>query len=194
MPYTDENELFCNENLNFEEIDLNEQIISSNTYDRLIENKIDNTKNNIDYYDYDLDENMNKEELNYYLNRTSKPILLQQKFINSCMRAILIDWLMELCAQFEFKRSTFHLSINILDQYLTKTSDLPTDKFQLIGVTSLIISAKMEVFFRLSHIQEILMPLLNNFSYATAKTYSEQDIIQCEKYMLKVNYLVNFPL
>lgn len=61
------------------------------------------------------------------------------------MRAILIDWLMELCAQFEFKRSTFHLSINILDQYLTKTSDLPTDKFQLIGVTSLIISAKMEV-------------------------------------------------
>ena len=35
------------------------------------------------------------------------------------MRAILIDWMMEVCSDYLFKRETFHLSVNFVDRYLS---------------------------------------------------------------------------
>ena len=36
------------------------------------------------------------------------------------MRAILVDWMMEVCAEYQLKRDTFHLSVQLLDRYLSK--------------------------------------------------------------------------
>jgi len=62
------------------------------------------------------------------------------------------------------------MTVNIIDRYL----DLATctrEKFQLVGITALFISAKYE---------EIYPPPLKDFSEMTQKTYSKADILQME--------------
>ena len=59
------------------------------------------------------------------------------------MRAILVDWIMQVCSEFEFQRVTFHLSINIVDKYLNHT-DITKERFHLLGTTALFIAHKIE--------------------------------------------------
>lgn len=84
------------------------------------------------------------EEKEFY-SRNVDYINTNQKNINSLMRAILMDWLMEVASQFGFKRITFHLTVTLIDNFLSIEVDIPTNKFQLVGVTALIIAAKSEV-------------------------------------------------
>lgn len=77
-----------------------------------------------------------KKKFNYW---TFNPL------ISPAMRMILIDWLMEISSQLNFKRSTFHLTVTIIDVYLSNNQNCHKDLFQLLGVTALFISAKYEV-------------------------------------------------
>jgi hypothetical protein len=79
------------------------------------------------------------------------------------MRSVLFDWLIEVknlkkikkkknyfsfqkvCEVYQLHRETYHLSIAYIDQYLCNTNDLPKNKFQLLGITSLFIASKIEV-------------------------------------------------
>jgi hypothetical protein len=61
-------------------------------------------------------------------------------------RAILLDWLMELCEEFAFKRDTFHYTVNYIDRYLSKNSNITKISLQLIGVSCLSIAGKFEVY------------------------------------------------
>jgi hypothetical protein len=67
------------------------------------------------------------------------------KFIDTRMRTILLDWVMEVCAQLGFKRSTYHSSVVLIDIFLSKIENIQTNQLQLTGVTCLIIAAKNEV-------------------------------------------------
>ena len=44
----------------------------------------------------------------------------QQLYITSDMRAILVDWMAELCYNFTLHRATFHLSVITLDRFISK--------------------------------------------------------------------------
>ena len=57
------------------------------------------------------------------------------------MRAILVDWLVEIHYKKEFDGTTLWLAINILDRYLLK-HQIMRDKLQLVGVTSFLIAMK----------------------------------------------------
>ena len=46
--------------------------------------------------------------------------LSQQLYITSAMRAILVDWMSELCYNYSLHRATYHLAVNLLDRYLSK--------------------------------------------------------------------------
>jgi Cyclin, N-terminal domain len=61
------------------------------------------------------------------------------------MRAILIDWMMEVCSEFHLKRETFHLAVAYLDRHLSKAETVPKLKLQLVGLTSMVIATKIEV-------------------------------------------------
>ena len=63
------------------------------------------------------------------------------------MRAILLDWLMEVSNEFYLKRETFHITVNIIDRYLSIVYDISKNEFQLIGVSALYIASKLEVIF-----------------------------------------------
>ena len=65
----------------------------------------------------------------------------RQKDINTTMRAILVDWLIDVHIRFKLVAETLFLTVNILDRYLQKVQ-VKRDTLQLIGVTAALISCK----------------------------------------------------
>jgi hypothetical protein len=93
---------------------------------------------------YNLDENLNFEE-NILSSIRNSNYFENQVNVNHRMRTILIDWVMEVCGQLSFKRATYHLAVVLIDIFLSKVENLPTNLLQLTGVSCLIIAAKNEV-------------------------------------------------
>lgn len=62
--------------------------------------------------------------------------------LNSEMRAILVDWLIEVCEECEMDSETLFLTVNYIDRYLSAIgSPIPRHRLQLLGMTSLLIAA-----------------------------------------------------
>ena len=62
------------------------------------------------------------------------------------MRAILIDWLVEVQQSFELVHETLYLAVKLTDCYLDRqTATVAKNLLQLIGSTALNIACKFEV-------------------------------------------------
>ena len=61
------------------------------------------------------------------------------------MRAMLVDWMMEVCNEFTMKRETFHLSVNYVDRILSLMINIQKNELQLIGIVAMFIASKIEV-------------------------------------------------
>lgn len=62
------------------------------------------------------------------------------------MRAILVDWLVEVQENFELNHETLYLAVKLVDHYLSKKR-IARDKLQLIGATALFAACKFDVSF-----------------------------------------------
>lgn len=71
-----------------------------------------------------------------------------QPDISPMMRAILFDWMFEVCNEFTLKRETFHYSANYVDRFLSIHQNVKKEELQHFGVTSMFIAAKMEKVYR----------------------------------------------
>lgn len=91
------------------------------------------------------------------------------------MRAILVDWIMEVCEVYHLRRVTYYLAIDYIDRYLTIKPNIPKNQLQLIGISALFIAAKLE---------EVYPPKLSEFSYVCDGACTNQDILQCELLLL----------
>lgn len=69
--------------------------------------------------------------------------LQQQKDINGAMRAILIDWLIDVHRKYRLQRTTLFLAVNLLDRYL-QMRQVVRKRLQLVGVVSLWVASKYE--------------------------------------------------
>ena len=69
--------------------------------------------------------------------------MTQQTDINQKMRAILIDWLVEVHLKFKLYPETLYLTINLIDRFLEKKLVLRS-KLQLVGVTAMLLASKYE--------------------------------------------------
>lgn len=65
----------------------------------------------------------------------------RQPDINEKMRAILIDWLVEVHLKFKLYPETLYLTVNLIDRYLEKEEVL-RQHLQLVGVTAMLIASK----------------------------------------------------
>lgn len=65
--------------------------------------------------------------------------------LNPGMRAIMVDWMMEVCQEFLLKRETLHLAVSYVDRFLSRTRDCHKLRVQLVGVAALCIASKVEV-------------------------------------------------
>jgi hypothetical protein len=61
------------------------------------------------------------------------------------MRAVLVDWLVEVHQQFSMLQETLYLTVAILDRFLQRSAkDIPRKSLQLVGVTAMFIASKYE--------------------------------------------------
>ena len=132
---------------------------------------------------YDFYTNMKKKDsMSLYLKNDYLKKLNQ---IDSRKRIILLDWIMEVCCLFNFKRETYHSTVVLIDTFLSQINDLQIKDYQLVGVTCLLICAKNE---------EIVVPSVHNFAETTKFTYLTNEILNFEKKILftlkwKIQYL-----
>lgn len=104
-----------------------------------------------------------------------------QTDINAKMRAILVDWLVDVHLKYKLVPETFYLAVNILDRYL---SIVETKRcvLQLVGVASMLIASKYE---------DIFPPDVKEFAYITDKAFTKEEVIMMERKILNtLNYEV----
>ena len=101
----------------------------------------------------------------------------RQSDITESMRAILVDWLIDVHLKFKLLNETLFLTVNILDRYLSVATNLARSKLQLVGVASMLISTKYE---------EIYPPTVKDYVYITDNAYSKDEILRTESHILSV--------
>jgi len=88
------------------------------------------------------------------------------------MRAQLLDWLMEVSANFFVRRRTFQAAVNYCDRFLSTVAVVfPKEKLQLLAITSLFVSSKME---------EVYPAKAQELAEATAGAFTACDIVTFE--------------
>ncbi|KAL2088861.1 hypothetical protein ACEWY4_015760 [Coilia grayii] len=92
------------------------------------------------------------------------------------MRAILLDWLMEVCEVYKLHRETFYLAQDYFDRFMATQTNVLKTTLQLIGISALFIAAKME---------EIYPPKLYQFAYVTDGACMEEEILAMEMIIMK---------
>jgi cyclin A len=97
-----------------------------------------------------------------------------QKDVNSVMRGILIDWLVEVAEEYKLSPDTLYLSVGYIDRCLS-VQPIARTRLQLLGVTCMLIASKYE---------EIYAPQVDEFCYITDNTYSRDDVLQMERTVL----------
>jgi len=104
--------------------------------------------------------------------------------VNDKMRAVLVDWLVEVHRMFKLLPETLFLSVNIIDRYLSLTQ-ISRDNLQLVGITAMLIASKYE---------EIYAPEVNDFVYISDGAYTKQQILKMERTLLNtLNFNITHP-
>jgi len=122
----------------------------------------------------------------YYEEDKYRPhmYMAEQKDINAKMRAILIDWLVEVHMKFRLVPETLYLCVNIIDRYCYQVP-VKRSQLQLVGVTALLIACKYE---------EIYPPEVNDCVYITDKAYSKEEVLDMEqKIVHKLRFHITVP-
>ncbi|KAF8458979.1 cyclin-like protein [Terfezia claveryi] len=99
-------------------------------------------------------------------------------------RGILVDWLIEVHQKFHLLPETLYLAINIIDRFLS-VKVVMIDRLQLVGITAMFIAAKYE---------EVFSPHLGHFKYLADDTFTEEEILRAERFMLQtLDYNLSYP-
>jgi len=106
--------------------------------------------------------------------QTTWAYMEKQTDINGRMRAILIDWLIEVHMKYRLVPETLFLTVNLIDRYLSRTHVM-RKKLQLVGVAAMFIAAKFE---------EIHPPEVQDFVHITDNAYKKDDVLTMELEML----------
>jgi hypothetical protein len=99
-----------------------------------------------------------------------------QTDVNEKMRAILVDWLVDVHAKFSLSHQTLFMAVNVLDRYLEVTP-VPRTQLQLVGIAALFLASKYE---------EIYPPDLKEFVKCCDNTYTAQQILQVESQAIQL--------
>uniref|UniRef100_A0A7S4G1J6 Cyclin N-terminal domain-containing protein n=1 Tax=Eutreptiella gymnastica TaxID=73025 RepID=A0A7S4G1J6_9EUGL len=120
------------------------------------------------------------QEIMEYLRDTedkhwpSPDYMARQDDINEKMRAILVDWLVDVHLKFKLLPETLYLAASLIDRFLDQKT-VTRQKLQLVGVVAMFIGAKYE---------EIYPPEIKDFIYISANTYTKDEIMRMERLML----------
>jgi len=128
------------------------------------------------------------QEIYAYLRQSEKRGAVRSDFLSGCpitekMRAVLVDWLVEVQMQFKLLQETLFLTVNTIDRFLAvEGKNVYRSRLQLVGVAAM---------FLVSKIEEVYAPAVSDFVYITDNAYSGAEIRQME---LQIIRALNFDL
>ncbi|XP_042368380.1 G2/mitotic-specific cyclin-B3 isoform X2 [Plectropomus leopardus] len=130
-----------------------------------------------------------KDIFDYLKKREEKFVLCnympKQPSLNAEMRAILIDWLVEVQENFELYHETLYLAVKMADHYLSKTP-VHREMLQLVGSTAMLIASKFE---------ERSPPCVDDFLYICDDAYKREELISMEANILQaLSFDINIPI
>merc|ERR1712236_10494 len=123
-----------------------------------------------------------------YLKQLEKRGAVRANFLTGCptsdkMRAVLVDWLVEVQIQFKLLQETLFLTVDTIDRYLNiDGKNVHRSRLQLVGVAAM---------FLVSKIEEVYAPAISDFVYITDNAYTESEIRNME---LKIIRALEFDL
>ncbi|GAU29830.1 hypothetical protein TSUD_223760 [Trifolium subterraneum] len=100
--------------------------------------------------------------------------MAQQFDINERMRAILIDWLIEVHDKFDLMHETLFLTVNLIDRFLEKQS-VVRKKLQLVGLVAMLLACKYE---------EVSVPVVSDLIVISDRAYTRKEVLEMEKVMV----------
>ncbi|KAM5293360.1 G2/mitotic-specific cyclin-B2 [Ctenodactylus gundi] len=104
-----------------------------------------------------------------------KPRFLDGREINGRMRAILVDWLVQVHSKFRLLQETLYMCVAVMDRFL-QVQPVSRKKLQLVGITALLLASKYE---------EMFCPNIEDFVYITDNAYTSAQIREMETQILK---------
>ncbi|PAN16607.1 hypothetical protein PAHAL_3G071100 [Panicum hallii] len=125
--------------------------------------------------DYEIYENLREAETRKM--PSTHFVETTQTDMSTTMRAVLIDWLVEVTEEYRLVPDTLYLTVNYIDRYLS-VKEINRNRLQLLGVACLLIAAKYE---------EICPPQVEELCYITDGSYTKEEVLQMEASVL--NYL-----
>ncbi len=99
----------------------------------------------------------------------------RQGEINEKMRAVLVDWIVDVEDKLAFSPETLFLTVNILDRFLSK-KEVKIADLQLAGTTAMLIASKYE---------EVAVPPINDFVRVADNCFSHSDVVGMEQCILQ---------
>ena len=115
-----------------------------------------------------------ESELSYMPNPYALHTLQSQ--ITPKMRAILLDWMTEVCAELALKRETLYLAVSYVDRLLSTKQNVGKDEFQLVGLATMSIAAEIE---------EIYPPSLSDWAKTAENGYNTLQIKKMQVQIFK---------
>lgn len=120
------------------------------------------------------------ETFQYYKDREETfrvpDYMKAQVEITDVMRAILVDWLVEVQESFELNHETLYTAVKMTDIYLSK-KQVRKEDLQLVGATACLIACKVD---------ERIPPMVDDFLYVCDDAYSREQLMKMERKMLSV--------
>ncbi|NWX14163.1 CCNB2 protein, partial [Aegotheles bennettii] len=119
------------------------------------------------------------------LRQSVHPHYLDGKVINGRMRAILVDWLVQVHSRFQLLQETLYMCIAVMDRFL-QSHPVARKRLQLVGITSMLIASKYE---------EMFSPDVSDFVYLTDNIYTSAEVREMEIMILQeLNFDLGRPL
>ncbi|XP_017294052.1 G2/mitotic-specific cyclin-B1 [Kryptolebias marmoratus] len=105
-----------------------------------------------------------------------RPNYLQGQEVTGNMRAILIDWLVQVSLKFRLLQETMYMTVGMIDRFL-QDHPVPKKQLQLVGVSAMFLASKYE---------EMYPPEIADFAYVTDRAYTTAQIRDMEMTILRV--------
>lgn len=133
----------------------------------------DNESTRDDESEFDVQKNFMHDE---HIYKVDFQIIEQnQSEIKPKMRAILYDWMSEVCNDYMFKRDTYYTAIKLVDIFLMNVQGVKKSEFQLVGLCAIFISMKM---------LEIVAICADDLLYCTSNVFTLKELLTMENDMI----------
>eukprot|EP00111_Clytia_hemisphaerica_P024634 TCONS_00072616-protein len=143
---------------------------------------LDEDPNSVSEYADSIFRNMKKRELKFAVQNY---LIQEGSETTGAMRAILVDWLVEVQENFELYHETLYLAVKITDFYL-QHNPTPKELLQLVGATALLLSCKIE---------ERSPPPLDDFQFICDDAYTHKQFVDMElKVLTAIDFELNIPV